>query len=75
MARITLGNQSWDEESAPQDVKRAYQLDLPQKEDINITAEMTAFAFEDVQFLAETVADLLVKVNQLESELEALKNG
>ena len=75
MQIIKIGYQEWREDVAPQDVKRAYELDKPQVEDINITAEITAYAFDDVQFLAETVADLLVKVNQLETELEALKNG
>ena len=75
MQIIKLGNQEWREDVAPKSVQYANQLDKPQVEDINITAEVTAYAFDDVQFLAETVADLLVKVNQLETELEALKNG
>lgn len=58
-----------------ENLQKAKQADKPIIEDINVTAETVVYTIEDVQMLADTVADLMQRVSELEARLEAMQNG
>lgn len=72
---IKIGNQSWRKDVAPKSVLYASELDKPQKEDMDITAETTAFVAMDLQEVALMLVYALEEIEQLKAELEVLRNG